>query len=250
MLCSLIHYETANAIILFIISAIYSATSFAQTESPPPNNHGAHSLPHAFLIPNGVAPKKGAYNFQIDPFLEQRSDSTSILDIGGHASVGMFDWGGIHLRSLGARTTPSLKVIAMGSLYRDPQGESGMGLLGIVGVPTGAVKESNTHHGLSYLVGISGRFLAMTKLASDVILHYDVTAAHFIPELGLVYWALDRLFFILDARATIGAGQSDILPGFKYKISEETFIGAGYRQPFGNSSFDRQLHLLLELGRH
>lgn len=213
------------------------------------NNAHSHSFPHAFLLPNGITPPKGTYNLQLSPFVEQRTDSTD-LDVGGHASFGLFDWGGIHLRSLGIRTTSQLKVIGMGSLYRATDGRSGLGVLAILGVPSGG-KKTSAHHGVSYLGGISGRMYLLECLAADVILHYDFTAKHFIPEAGLVWQVVPRWFAILDTRVTVGAGQADVLPGVKYQLNQDLFVGAGFRQPIGPAvPFERQFHLQLELGNH
>lgn len=54
----------------------------------------------------------GSYNIRLNGF-RQVHDSELSYDVGGHLSYGMFEWGGIHLRSLGVRTTPLTEVIGM-----------------------------------------------------------------------------------------------------------------------------------------
>ena len=221
--------------------------------------HSAVHAPHSFLLPKGIPDLPGSYNLQLSPFLQQKNGSPQ-ADLGGHASVGMFDWGGVHLRSLGIKTTSTLEVIGMTALWRDQARKQGISMIAILGIPTqtssgvsGNANDGDEHHGSwGYLLGLTGRWVYSEDFMWDGILHYDFMAKHLIPESGLVFKTWGSLFTTLDLRATLGSEPTaSILPGIKYAIIPSLFLGAGYNAAFGAASkFDRQFYLQVEMGRH
>ncbi|MBI2889603.1 MAG: hypothetical protein HYY13_02350 [Nitrospirae bacterium] len=112
---------------------------------------------------------------------------------------------------------------------------------------------------LSYLFGLTGRAVFVGRAAVDAILHYDVLEEHFIPEAGIVARICGDLFSTVDARATIGDDNSaTLLPGLKYRVLKarsrflsDGFLGLGYQfSVAGDTAFDNQVCVQLELGRH
>ncbi|MBI4375096.1 MAG: hypothetical protein HY549_01475 [Elusimicrobia bacterium] len=204
------------------------------------------ALPHAFLLPRGLAPRPGSYNIQLTPFLQGKRGVYE-LDTGGHASIGMFDWGGLHLRSLGARTAPTTELIGIATLARD--GPRGLSLLAIAGAPTGPSRDGH-HSSWSFLAGLAGHWPGH-GWGADALLHYDFSLGHFIPEVSLIRKLTKRCFAVLEGSATIG-NRPEIytLPGIKFALNRSSLIGLGYRFPLTNSrTFDRQIYAQLEWGR-
>lgn len=136
------------------------------------------------------------------------------------------------------------------ALLRDEKKQQGISLLTILGIPTGAVPAG--HHGLGYLLGITGRMVHRNIFTWDGILHYDFNAKHLLPESGFVIKTWESLFATLDLRATLKSkSAAAILPGVKYAATPSLFVGVGYQESFGAAStFDRQFYLQVEFGRH
>ncbi|MBU2507827.1 MAG: hypothetical protein KJ799_14050, partial [Bacteroidetes bacterium] len=118
-------------------------------------NHQHSPFPHPVNATMSIPDPVGSYNIRLNAF-RQQNDATSELDVSGHLGYGMFEWGGIHLRSLGVKSTPFTEVIGLVGLWRNNERTQGISLLGIVGIPTGA-KAEGQHHGLAYLFGFTGR---------------------------------------------------------------------------------------------
>lgn len=96
----------------------------------------------------------------------------------------MFDWGGVHLRHLGLRTTSNLEVIGMAALVRDEPKRQGVSLLAILGIPTKTLPGG--HHGLGYLLGLTGRLViseVMTLPLSIFSRRADLCSGRLIPFL-------------------------------------------------------------------
>lgn len=207
----------------------------------------AEPLPHAFLLPRGTPPPPGAYAVQLTPFLQSEA-GRSKLDLGAHASVGMFERGGLHLRSLGIGTFPTTELIGMASLVRD--GGRGLSLLAIAGAPTGP--STGGHHGSwSFLAGLAGHWPGR-RWGADAVLHYDFTASHLLPEAALVLALGDRLFAVAEGSATLGdRAELYALPGLKLALGRSVRLGAGYRFPLTRArKFDGQALIQVELGGH
>lgn len=208
-------------------------------------------LPHSFLLPRGVPEKKNSYHIQVSPFLDQTSGVTT-PDIGGHLSYGLFDWGGIHLRSLGARTSPNAEIIGLIGLIKNQEHTQGISLLTILAIPTNK-KPGQDHSGLGYLVGLASRLTPTNNIVINPTLHYDFTAMHVIPELGMIYRLSSLFYSVLDSRASLGSGGNkvDLLPGMKLRIGSHSFLGVGYRFPVTTlRDFDRQIYFQYELMSH
>ncbi len=210
-----------------------------------------HHFPHPLNATMAVPDPVGGYNIRLSGF-RQVKDSDGTYDVSGHLSYGMFEWGGIHLRSLGVRTTPFTEIIGMIGLWKNEERSRGISLLGIVGVPTGK-KDGEAHHGLSYLAGLTGRIAAQGMITNDIILHYDFTAKHYIAETGSVLRLWPNLFVTLDARGTFGSVRPDIslLSSMKFQVSPAIFLALGYHTPVTTArSFTHQVFLQLEIGSH
>ena len=218
-----------------------------QQGSVPIIHHFPHPLNATMAIPDPV----GSYNIRLNAFRQQK-DNEATYDFSGHLSYGMFDWGGIHLRSLGVKTTPLTEMIAMVGLWRNGRRTQGVSLLGIVGLPTGK-KEGNGHHGLTYLAGLTGRIAKEGIITNDMILHYDFSAKHTITETGTVVKLMANLFATLDARGTFGSDQPDIalLTSLKFQLFAATFLALGYHTPVTNTrTFSHQVFVQVEVGSH
>lgn len=233
--------------LLSIAMLITITDTMAQDESYP------HGLPHPINATMGILDPVGSYNARVNLFRQQNSDGNSETDIGGHFSYGLSEIGGIHIRSLGIRTTPSTELIGMVNLFRDELKQQGMSFIGILGLPTGK-KNGDEHHGLSYLMGFSGRVTVSDFINNDVILHYDFTAKHYIAESGTVARVSPNIFLGLDARMTIGNNvlpESLLMPSVKVRIIDGGFLGVGYNTPLTTySTFDKQLLMQFEVGSH
>ncbi len=225
--------------------------------SPCEPSSGEH-FPHAFLVPMGVPPTQGCYTVQLNG-IYQRLDGSSRGDFGGHASYGLFDWGGIHLRSLGVATAPTTEVIGMVGLFRDASRSNGISALAIVGLPTGsssshdhADPSANSGSTTTFLAGLTGRWIIAPWLRWDANIHYDFTEKHVVPESGLVARTLKDLFLSLDVRATLGSGNQVLaLPGVKYHLGRGVYLGLGYEAPLTTDRpYDSRTYLQLEFGSH
>lgn len=208
-------------------------------------HHFPHSLNATMAIPDPV----GSYNIRLNGF-RQVKDGEGTYDVSGHMSYGMFDWGGIHLRSLGVRTTPFTEIIGMVGLWRDDARTKGVSLLGIVGIPTGK-EEGGKQHGLAYLAGVTGRIGIEGVMANDAILHYDFSAKHFIGETGSVLRLAHNLFGTLDARGVFGNSRPDVslLTSLKFQLWPLTFLALGYRTPVSNfKAIEQQVLVQVEVG--
>lgn len=220
------------------------------------NRHGTdavaiHHFPHPLNATMGMPDPVGSYNIRLNGF-RQAKDGDGEYDVSGHLSYGMFEWGGIHLRSLGVRTTPVTEIIGMVGLWRNEERAQGISLLGIVGLPTGK-KDGKAHHGLSYLAGFTGRIAVPGAITNDIIVHYDFTAKHYIAETGSVLKLWPNLFATLDARGTFGNVRPDIslLSSMKFQVSSGIFLAVGYHTPVTNAkSFTHQIFAQLEIGSH
>jgi hypothetical protein len=193
----------------------------------------------------------GSYNIRLNGFREVHNSEAS-YDVSGHLSYGMFEWGGIHLRSLGVRTTPLTEVIGMVGLWRNARKTQGISLLSIVGFPTGK-KEAGEHHGPSYLAGLTARLVHEDIITNDIILHYDFTAKHYIAETGSVLRIREGLFTTLDVRGTFGSDPPNIsiLTSIKSQIASGLFIALGYHGPATSGrTFTHQILAQIELGSH
>ena len=245
-------WALAAAVALLLGCAVPRA--LASPCEPSPGEH----FPHAFLVPMGVPPTQGCYNAQLNG-IYQRLDGSSRGDFGGHASYGLFDWGGIHLRSLGVATAPTTEVIGMVGLFRDASRSNGLSALAIVGLPTGP-SSSHGHtdataspgSATTFLAGLTGRWLVTPWLRWDANIHYDFTEKHVVPESGLVARTLKDLFVSLDVRATLGDGTQVLaLPGVKYHLGHGVYIGLGYEAPLTTERpYDSRTYLQLEFGSH
>ncbi|MBU2446650.1 MAG: hypothetical protein KJ666_13925 [Bacteroidetes bacterium] len=215
-------------------------------------HHGNdHLFPHPVNSTMGIPDPIGSFNIRLNAFRQQTTDGVE-YDLSGHLGYGLFEWGGIHLRSLGVKTTPFTEVIGMVGLWRNKERTQGISLLGIVGIPTGAKKEGQ-HHGLAYLFGFTGRIAKEDLLTNDIILHYDLSAAHFIAETGTVVKLSPILFATLDLRGTFGESRPDIsiLPSVKWKLIDSGFIAFGFHAPLTKSTaFKNQIIIQIELGSH
>jgi hypothetical protein len=210
-----------------------------------------HHFPHPLNATMGIPDPVGSYNIRLNGFREVK-DGDGRYDVSGHLSYGMFEWGGIHLRSLGVRTTPFTEIIGMVGLWRNDRCSQGISLLGIVGVPTGK-KNGKAHHGLSYLAGLTGRIAAPGVITNDIILHYDFTAKHYIAETGSVLKLWPNLFVTLDARGAFGNARPDIsiLSSMKFQMWPAVFLALGYHTPVTNAkTFTHQIFAQLEIGSH
>lgn len=219
----------------------------SRRESIPTIHHFPHPLNATMAIPDPV----GSYNIRLNAFREQK-DNEATYDFSGHLSYGMFDWGGIHLRSLGVKTTPLTEMIAMVGLWRNQRKTQGISLLGIVGIPTGK-NEEGAHHGLSYLAGFTTRLASENAITNDIILHYDFTAKHYITETGSVVRVMENLFATLDLRGSFGNDRPDIsaLTSFTFQIAPMLFLAFGYHTPVTNArTFSHQVFVQIEVGSH
>lgn len=234
---------------LYTIMMLTSVISlYGQQEKPRENNH---LFPHPVNSTMGIPDPIGSFNIRLNALRQQTTDGVE-YDLSGHLGYGLFEWGGIHLRSLGVKTTPFTEVIGMVGLWRNKERTQGISLLGIVGIPTGAKKEGQ-HHGLAYLFGLTGRIAKEDLLTNDIILHYDFSAAHFIAETGTVVKLFPILFTTLDLRGTFGGSRPDItiLPSVKWKVIDSGFIAFGFHAPLTKSTlFKNQVIVQIELGSH
>lgn len=230
---------------------IGSSVSATTTDNLP--QESKLNFPHSFLLPRAIPTHPGSYNIQLSPFIEQYN-GVSKLDVGAHIGIGMFDWGGIHFRSLGVNTTSKVEMIGMGSLLRNDSTGSGLSLLAILAVPTQRTVDSHGHDSFAfgYLLGLAGHLKPHADIAFDATVHYDFSAKHLIPEAGLVWHANERLFPTLDLVGVFGGDtELTVMPGLKYTVSTATTIGIGYRSPVTTQrTFDGQLYLQLEVGHH
>ena len=210
-----------------------------------------HHFPHPLNATMGIPDPVGSYNIRLNAF-RQVKDGDGTYDVSGHLSYGMFEWGGIHLRSLGVSTTPFTELIGMVGLWRNDRRTQGISLLGILGVPTGK-KDGEAHHGLSYLAGVAGRIATQNIVTNDVILHYDLSARHFIAETGSVLKLWPNLFATLDARGTFGNLRPDIflLSSMKFQLLTAAFFALGYHTPVTKGkAFTHQIFAQIEIGSH
>lgn len=242
--------------LLSAVSLVFALASTRAQAKPESNDEGTevvtlHHFPHPLNATMAIPDPVRSYNIRLNVF-RQLKDGDSTYDVSGHLSYGMFDWGGIHLRSLGVRTTPFTELIGMVGVWRNDPRTQGISLLGIIGVPTGK-KDGQAHHGLSYLAGFTGRIAAQDIVTNDVILHYDFTEKHFIAESGSVLKLWPNLFATLDARGTFGNSQPDIslLSSMKFQLFPATFLALGYHTPVtGAKTFTHQIFAQLEIGSH
>ncbi len=233
------------------VYAIIILLSAAGTHIQAQDGSSKHQFPHPINSTMGIPDPIGSYNVRLNTFRQDKPGSTN-YDVSGHIGYGLFEWGGIHLRSLGVKTTPLTEIIGMVGLWRDENKEQGISLLGIVGIPTGK-KDGKEHHGLAYLVGVTGRMVVHNFFTNDVILHYDITAKHYIAESGTVIRLSKNLFGVLDTRVTLGNSLPEILamPAVKIKLFSLGFLGLGYHFPVTTATpFDRQVILQIEVGSH
>ncbi len=208
-------------------------------------------FPHPVNATMGIPDPVGSFNVRFNALRQQRAVGTE-NDISGHLGYGLFEWGGIHLRSLGVKTTPFTEVIGMVELWRDESRTQGLSFLGILGIPTGR-KNNDEHHGISYLAGIAGRLITFDILTTDAIVHYDFTAGHLIVESGSVMRFMPNVFGVLDISTTFGNLRPNIslLSALKISLFPVTFIGIGYRIPVTTArDFTSQIYLQLEIGSH
>ncbi len=211
-----------------------------------------HLFPHPFLAAMGVPDPEGKFHVRLNVFLQQNIGKSK-YDISGHLGYGLFDFGGIHLRSLGVTTTPLTEIIGMIGLWHDARRLNGISLLGIVGIPTGPKDDDNAHHGLAYLFGLSGRISIFKNTINDLIVHYDFSTKHYIAESGTVIRIMEYLFAGVDTRTIIGPSQPLIflMPGLKVKFSSFGFIGVGINYQVTNTSqVKNELYLQVETGNH
>lgn len=212
----------------------------------------SNRLPHSVNAPMGIPDPVGSFNVRLNAFQEQNTDGTFEDDVSGHISYGLSKIGGLHLRSLGIRTTPFTEFIGMVNLWQDLPMKQGISLVGILGVPTGK-KDAGEHHGLSYLAGLAGRITLGPSINNDVVLHYDFTAKHYIAESGTVIRLSPNIFGSIDTRTTIGGSLPEVLlmPSLKFALFSLGFIGVGYNIPArSNSSFHHQALIQVEIGNH
>lgn len=212
-----------------------------------------YELPHPINATMGILDPVGSFNARGNMFRQQNTDGSSETDFSGHLSYGLLEIGGIHLRSLGIRTTPFTELIGMVGLWRDESKRQGISFIGILGIPTGRKKEDE-HHGLAYLAGLAGRVTGGDFMNTDIILHYDFTAKHYIAESGTVVRLSPNVFGVLDTRTTLGSNVQPeilILPSIKVKVFAGGFLGVGYNVPVTTySTFEKQLFIQLEVGSH
>lgn len=212
------------------------------------NSQFPHPLNATMAIPDPV----GSYNIRLNGFRQVHNNDVS-YDVSGHFSYGMFEWGGLHLRSLGVKTNPLTELIGMVGLWRNERRTQGISFIGIVGIPTGK-KKADKHHGLSYLAGFSGRVTVDDFINNDIILHYDFTAKHYIAESGTVVRLSPNVFGVLDTKTTLGNNVQPevlLLPSVKFRILSGGFIGVGYNVPVTTySTFEKQFFIQLEIGSH
>ncbi len=213
--------------------------------------HRHSQFPHPLNATMAIPDPVGSYNIRLNGFRQVHNNEVS-YDVSGHLSYGMFEWGGIHLRSLGVKTTPLTEVIGMVGLWRNERKTQGISLLGIVGIPTGK-KEEGAHHGLSYLAGFTTRLASENVITNDIILHYDFTAKHYITETGSVVRLMENLFATLDLRGSFGSDLPDIsaLTSLKIQIAPALFLALGYHTPATNAqTFAHQVFVQLEIASH
>lgn len=218
----------------------------------PAQQRSEHLFPHPINSTMGIPDPVGSYNVRLNTF-HQQIGQTDEIDISGHISYGMFDWGGVHLRSLGVRTTPFTEIIGMVGFWRDTENKNGISLLGIIGVPTGKNKSGERHHGVAYLFGVTNRLVINDCLVNDGIFHYDFSAKHFIVETGSVIQLTHNLFGGLDMSGTFGNSLPEItvLPSIKARIFDSMFLALGYNAGITTiKPFVHQIFLQLEIGSH
>ena len=210
-----------------------------------------HPFPHPVNAAMGISDPVGSFNIRLNA-LRQQTTAGAENDISGHVGYGMFEWGGIHLRSLGVKTTPFTEVIGMVELWRDESRTQGLSFLGILGIPTGR-KVKAKHQGVAYLAGIAGRVNTFGILTTDAIVHYDFSAGHLIVESGSVMRFMPNVFGVLDISTTFGNVRPNIslLPALKISVFPMTFVGIGYRVPVTAArDFTNQIYLQIEIGSH
>jgi hypothetical protein len=232
-----------------VMAMLCTSTFVGELQAYDKPNHQV--FPHPVNATMGTPDPIGSFNVRLNTFKQDR-DGTSEYDIGGHLGYGLWEWGGIHLRSLGVRTTPLTELIGLVGLWRSEQKEQGISFISILGLPT-SKKEGEEHHGLSYLVGLTGRMAIHNVLTNDVILHYDVSAKHYIAETGTVVRLFTSMFGVLDTRTTVGSTQPEVLvmPAVKVKLFSLGFLGLGLNVPITTtSSFHRQVVVQIEVGNH
>ena len=246
-----------RSISLTILIALVALPASAQANGDTQRgNNKQHHFPHPINTTMGIPDPVGSYNIRLNGF-RQQTNSGSEYDLSGHLGYGMFDWGGIHLRSLGVKTTPFTEIIGMVRLWRDESQQqgpvpTGVSFLGILGVPTGK-KEGKEHHGIAYLAGLAARVNAFGVATNDFIAHYDFSAGHFIAESGSVIRLLPDVFGIVETSGTFGDSQPNItlLSAIKVLIIPSTFVSIGYRFPVSTQrDFRNQVYLQVEVSHH
>ncbi len=235
-------YLTAVIFIMGLVHMVYAEELHTFHDSDP--------FPHSFLLPMAIPGPPWSYNVQLTPFLQQK-DGENKLDAGAHASLGLFDWGGIHFRSPGARTAPTAEIIAMVGLVNDSAKQNGLSLLAIAGIPT--KQPADGHHAeLSYILGVSWQLTPADWFRWTANLHYDFTEKHMIPESGILIRLFPKFFAGLEGRATIGKEKIVyLLPSLKYNLIENHFIGIGYEAPVKRDrEYDWRIYFQIEHGNH
>lgn len=238
-----------RSISLTILIALVALPASAQANGD--TQHKQHHFPHPINTTMGIPDPVGSYNIRLNVF-RQQTDAGSEYDLSGHLGYGMFEWGGIHLRSLGVKTFGLLEIIGMVGLWETAAKANGLSALAILGVPTADPKKKG-HGGFAYLAGLAARTSYPENTTHDIILHYDFTAGHFIAESGSVIHLIPGLFGVVDFSATVGKSSPlvTILPGLKISPSENLFVGFGYRFHVSTAKdFSNQLYLQFELSQH
>jgi hypothetical protein len=228
-----------------IICSVVSVTLHAQSHVE--QRRSVHSI----NAPMGVPDPVGHYNLRVN-VIRQQEVGSSRYDLSGHFGYGLFEWGGVHLRSLGARTSPLTEVIGMVGVLNSEDRTEGLSVLGILGIPTGE-KDAEQHHGLSYLVGIAGRWRIGSVVVNDAVFHYDATAGHWIAESGTIVEISSFFFGVIDARLTFGGAAPEILvlPAMKVRVSRSMSAAIGYHAPLSRSKpFGHQLLVQWEMSHH
>ncbi|MEK6570964.1 MAG: hypothetical protein AABZ61_06310 [Bacteroidota bacterium] len=211
----------------------------------------AHQLPHPMNATMGIPDPVGSYNIRLNGF-RQKNNGGAEYDLSGHIGYGMFEWGGIHLRSLGVRTTPFTEIIGIVGFWRNDARTQGASLLGIIGLPTGK-KKGEAHHGLAYLLGLTGRMARDGLLTNDIILHYDFSAKHYIAENGMVIELTPNVFGVVDARGVFGKSRPEVslLPALKLRMLSSTYVAIGYNASLTKAKpFQNQMFVQVEIGSH
>jgi hypothetical protein len=239
--------KVTNHILIITLVVILVGSQQLQAKNADTEGDSGERFVHPFLAHMGMPDNPGEVSLRTT-ILKSQYNGDAESDLAFHIEAGLAKNLGLHARADGINHEPYSEVMLQYGLLHDAAMHYGFSVFGQVSIPTSQVK-SNTYKGL-----FGGSYMLMP--ADFLLINGDV---HYNPkdkmaeyEDAFVFRQNAKFFPIIEVRGEITQDYTTayILPGMKFRLSDETAFGIGAQMGLTNHrEYDTEALFTFEIVR-